>query len=154
MSYMTCMVIFFKNHIMKHLILFGLLFISGYLYAQDEIYIGESDKETYYYIKGSAQSIEFHSSRYKAWIKAVSKKPKVINKKTYTGIYELQLCLIDCQYNQIGILRVVTYNKNGTTVLNSKTYDDENTSTLDDVVPGSIGAMIVDETCNIINSNL
>ncbi len=133
----------------KHLIaLLFIFFIYNHASSQDWVFVGEGNQDdSKYYIRN--KTVE-NSSTKKAWIKRTGSKITVKkNGKTYTyrNGYQVTLYEYDCSENKLKLCRIVSYDSKGVVVesITIKEYLREWT----DVVPDSIGEMILTKACSL-----
>lgn len=133
---------------MKYLITLYLILSSITTHAQtNEILISDNTEQTYYLIKNTLRESLYGNENGKfieCWVKSISKKSIVVDKKTYTNTYQMTKQLINCYNSQFKILEIVTYNKNGVPIKTSK-FDEY--SEFMNAIPESTGGQIVEGIC-------
>jgi hypothetical protein len=132
---------------LRILLAFLALFISKTNFGQDWIYAGSSVSGDQYYIRSNNSAENFNK---KVWSKQVSKSIKYFKKgKTFFIIngYCLSLNEYDCSGRQTNLVSVAYYNSKGTLVhtVQFKEYQSE----WNDVLPDSVGEMILDKVCEL-----
>lgn len=130
------------------LTIFSLLtLISSVVYGQDWQYAGSSDSGDKYFLKNSSVTIEGNK---KVWSKRIGKTityTKGGKKYTIVNGHMLALHEYNCEQRQSKLLSAAFYNSKGTLVysLTIQEYLTEWT----DVVPDSIGEMLLEKVCEL-----
>lgn len=133
---------------MKSLFTLALFLLSMSLSAQDDkILISSNSEQTYYLLKSTIKESLFGDANGKfteCWVKSFSKKPLVIDKKTYYETYKMTKQMVDCNQDKFKILEIITYNRNGVSI--ESTRFDEYGDFIN-AIPESTGAEIVKGIC-------
>lgn len=134
------------------LILFSLLFLGQKSVAQDWILVGSDSDGDKWYIKSSYVSKDDYGGGIKLWVKKEVKKTTIKKKGqsfTYINAKELQLLVADCSERKLKFVASTLYNSQGK-VVNSWTIDDFEQEWRD-VVPDSIGEIMLEKICELMN---
>lgn len=133
---------------MRLIVIFLLFLFSTETKAQNnELLISSNSEETYYLLKNTIRESIFGNSNgnfIECWVKSVSKKSIVINKKVYKNTYQMTKEIINCYNSQFKILEITTYSKNGVPLRTSKFSEYED---FINAIPGSTGGQIVEGIC-------
>jgi len=132
-----------------------LLFFGQSVFCQDWIYVGTDKDGGKWYLKSSyvkKGDLSALEDGVKIWTKKESGKTTIKkgNKTfTYTNVKELQLIVADCTDKKIKIITSSVYNSQGKTIdsWTLKEYEQEWV----DVVPESVGEMLLNKICNLFN---
>lgn len=141
---------------MKYLLCVALLLSGSQLFAQtdeptdqpDWIYVCKKtnglDK---FYMKSTCVSANDHVI--KIWVKDIAAS-FTYSGRTYRNVSTETLYEFDCSGRQLQIDQAVTYDSEGNTIESYEYEDYERKWT--DVVPGSIGEMLLNEACQLFNN--
>jgi hypothetical protein len=132
---------------MKNILILILITFSIQAKSQDWIYVGYGKNGSKYYIRNSSIK-EYNNSR--VWVKTIANKMQYVkNGKTYDLINgtSLDLYEFDCSLRQMKLLSYAYYNSKGTLV-SSKSLN-YYLSDSQDVLPDSIGEMLLNKVCEL-----
>ena len=123
-----------------------LIFFSGDIYAQ-WIEAGRSTDNSIYYLRK-------HSEKYgstKVWVKEVSKSLAYYTKtgkKAFINGYSMTLYDTNCDEKQLALVSLTVYNLSGNVVSTTKLEEYE--IDWQDVIPDSVGEMILTKACELL----
>lgn len=139
----------------KSLLIAFAIILSSQCFAQNEekpkpdwIFLGRNSYDkTEYYLKGNYTSND--GSGIKIWVKSVhpSKKVKGI---TYKNVHVLNLYTIDCKDQEMSNDQQIIYSSSNRVLENTETYLLEFSRKT--VIPGTVGEMILNKTCELFNN--
>ncbi len=139
---------------MKQIFTLILLISSFLVNAQTnfkEVYIGETSESKLYLNVESIKESFFGDENGKYiefWVKEKYKNSHKINGKIYKNPFIQSKYLVDCSHSKYKILSEVSYTLNGK-VINSRRFNEY--ESFDDVVPDSVGDLILDSACKFHN---
>jgi len=132
------------------IILVSVLLIGHKGIAQDWVYIGSDRKGSKWYIKSSYVTKNYNSI--KIWSKQVNKSSTITKngkKITLNNTYTVDLYEYNCSEQTSKLIGSTTYNSQGRVIKTFKV--EEYNQEWDDVVPDSMGELILNKVCELFN---